>query len=316
MENRAHAIAVGIITLILITILVFAFWWLSGSRQALTEYKIISKQPVTGLSAEASVKFRGVNVGKVNTIALDPDSQSSIEITIRVDDKLHLTKDTYAELRAQGVTGLAYIDLNDPDGSGEQLPAGALITMRPSLIDRISERVPQMVDKIESFINHGTATIEHANTVMHSIDVNALNNTLGNLEQASARLGPTLDSANKAFTKASQFMSEENQQQLTQTLSNLQQATQSATPLLNELSGAVQDVRGMTGEIRNSTSLIGETLNNETLPRLNELTATASEDARRFSRILNLLEENPQSLIFGKPEQRPGPGEPGFKPAP
>ncbi len=71
----------------------------------------------------------------------------------------------------------------------------------------------------------------------------------------------------------------------------------------------------MTGEIRNSTSLIGETLNNETLPRLNELTATASDDARRFSRILNLLEENPQSLIFGKPEQRPGPGEPGFKPA-
>ncbi|MFL9709410.1 MlaD family protein [Methylobacillus sp. Pita1] len=315
MENRAHALAVGIVTLILVAILAFAFWWMSGTRQALTEYKIISKQPVTGLSQEASVKFRGVNVGKVSNIALDPDSQSSIEITIRVDEKLHLTKDAYAELRAQGVTGLAYIDLNDPNDNGDQLAPGSLITMRPSLIDRISERVPRLVDKVESFVNHGVATIEHANAVMQSIDVQSLNQTLSNLEEASSKLGPTLTTANEAFGKASKFMSEQNQQQLTQTLNNLQKATQATTPLLNELTATVQDVRGMTGDIRNSAGLIGDTLNNETLPRLNELTANANDDARRISRLLDMLEENPQSLIFGKPEIRPGPGESGFKPA-
>ncbi|MCB5188691.1 MlaD family protein [Methylobacillus caricis] len=316
MENRAHAIIVGIVTLVLLAILVFAFWWLSGTRQSLIEYKIISRQPVTGLSEEASVKFRGVNVGKVTKIALDPDSQSSIEITIRVDGKLHLTKDTYAELRSQGVTGLAYIDLNDNDGSGEQLSPGSLITMRPSLIDRISERIPQLADKVEAFINNGADTIAHANEVMHKIDVDRLNNTLINLEQASAKLSPTLNSANDAFSKASKFMSEQNQQQLTQTLDNLQNATNAATPLLSELTATVQDVRSMTADIRNSTGLIGDTLNNETLPRINELTMTANDDARRFSRLLDMLEENPQSLIFGKPEIRPGPGESGFKPAP
>ncbi|MCB5186078.1 MlaD family protein [Methylobacillus gramineus] len=316
MENRAHAIIVGIVTLVLLAILAFAFWWLSGTRQSLIEYKIISRQPVTGLSEEASVKFRGVNVGKVTRIALDPDSQSSIEITIRVDGKLHLTKETYAELRSQGVTGLAYIDLNDNDGSGEQLPPGSLITMRPSLIDRISERIPQLADKVEAFINNGASTIAHANEVMHKIDVDKLNNTLVNLEQASAKLSPTLNAANDAFSKASKFMSEHNQQQLTKTLENLQTATNAAAPLLSELTATVQDVRSMAGDIRNSTGLIGDTLNNETLPRINELTITANDDARRFSRLLDMLEENPQSLIFGKPETRPGPGESGFKSAP
>ena len=315
MENRAHALAVGIVTLILAAILAFAFWWMSGTRQAFTEYKIISKQPVTGLSQEASVKFRGVNVGKVSDISLDPNSQSSIEIIIRVDEKLHLTKDAYAELRAQGVTGLAYIDLNDPNDTGEQLAPGALITMRPSLIDRISERVPQLVDKVETFVNHGVATIEQANAVMQSIDVHSLNQTLSNLEQASAKLETTLVSANDAFGKASKFMSEQNQQHLTQTLNNLQQATQAATPLLNALTATVQDVRGMSGDIRQSVALVGDTLNHETLPRINELTANANDDARRISRLLDMLEENPQSLIFGKPALRPGPGEPGFKPA-
>ncbi|ABE50635.1 MULTISPECIES: MlaD family protein [Methylobacillus] len=315
MENRAHALAVGIATLILVAILAFAFWWMSGSRQPLTEYKIISRQPVTGLNQEASVKFRGVNVGKVSSIALDPDSQSSIEITIRVDEKLHLTKDAYAELRSQGVTGLAYIDLNDPNDDGEQLPPGSLITMRPSLIDRISERVPRLVDKVESFVNHGVETIEQANTMMQSIDVKRLNQTLSNLEEASSKLGPALVSANEAFGQATKLLSEQNQQQFTQTLNNLQAATQAATPLLNELTATVHDVRGMTGDIRNSASLIGDTLNHETLPQLNELTANASNDARRISRILDMLEENPQSLLFGKPEIRPGPGESGFKPA-
>lgn len=312
MENRAHALAVGIITLLLLAMLAFAFWWMSGTRQSFTEYKIISKQPVTGLSQEASVKFRGVNVGKVSDIALDPNSQSSIEIIIRVDDKLHLTKDAYAELRAQGVTGLAYIDLNDLNDSGEQLAPGALITMRPSLIDRISERVPRLVDKVEAFINQGVATIEHANAVMQSIDVHSLNQTLSNLQQASSSLGPTLASANDAFGKAGKLMSEQNQQQFTQTLANLQQATDAATPLLNELTATVQDVRAMTGDLRQSSSLIGDTLNNETLPRINELTANANDDARRISRLLDMLEENPQSLIFGKPQMRPGPGESGF----
>ena len=312
MENRAHAFAVGIVTLILLTILAFSFWWMSGTRQSLIEYKIISKQPVTGLSQEASVKFRGVNVGKVSEIALDPNSQSSIEITIRVDDKLHLTKDAYAELRTQGVTGLAYIDLNDPNGDGEQLAPGALITMRPSLIDRISERVPRLVDKVEAFINHGTATLEHASSVIQSIDVPTLNQTLSNLEQASSRLEPVLASANEAFGKAGKLMSEQNQQQFTQTLANLQQATDAATPLLNELTATVQDVRNMTGDLRHSAGLAGDTLNNETLPRINELTAHANDDARRISRLLDMLEENPQSLIFGKPEMRPGPGESGF----
>lgn len=315
MENRAHAFAVGIITLILVGILAFAFWWMSGSRQAFTEYRIISKQPVTGLSQEASVKFRGVNVGKVSDIALDPDSQSSIEITIRVDEKLHLTKDAYAELRAQGVTGLAYIDLNDLNDAGEQIPPGSFITMRPSLIDRISERVPQLVDKVEAFINHGVTTVEQASTVVQSIDVQTLNHTLANLEQASAKLEPVLASANEAFGKISQLMSEQNQQAFSQALSNLNEASNAATPLLNELTTTVQDVRIMTGDIRNSTSQIGDTLNSETLPRLNELTINANDDARRISRLLDMLEENPQSLIFGKPEVRPGPGESGFRSA-
>ena len=110
MENRAYAIAVGIFTLVLGIAMLFAFWWISGSQQARSEYTIASRLPVTGLSAEGIVKFRGVDVGKVTEVSLDPSSQTTILIKIAIEKNLKLSTEAYAELRRQGITGLAYID--------------------------------------------------------------------------------------------------------------------------------------------------------------------------------------------------------------
>jgi len=48
------------------------------------------------------------------------------------------------------------------------------------------------------------------------------------------------------------------------------------------------------------------------MPRLNELAADFSLTSRQLSRVLRLLEDSPQGLVFGVPAAAPGPGEPGF----
>ena len=50
------------------------------------------------------------------------------------------------------------------------------------------------------------------------------------------------------------------------------------------------------------------------MPRLNELATDFSMTSRQLSRVLRILEDTPQGLVFGVPALLPGPGEPGFTP--
>jgi phospholipid/cholesterol/gamma-HCH transport system substrate-binding protein len=48
------------------------------------------------------------------------------------------------------------------------------------------------------------------------------------------------------------------------------------------------------------------------MPRLNELATDFSMTSRQLSRVLRILEDTPQGMVFGAPALPPGPGEPGF----
>ena len=62
------------------------------------------------------MRYRGVTVGKVENIRLDPEKLQTILIRIAVDRDLPLTKNAYAQLGYQGLTGLAFVQLNDDGG--------------------------------------------------------------------------------------------------------------------------------------------------------------------------------------------------------
>ncbi len=62
-----------------------------------------------------------LTVGKVENIRLDPKDSHTILIRISVDKDLPLTKNAYAQLGYQGLTGLAFVQLNDEGGEAERL---------------------------------------------------------------------------------------------------------------------------------------------------------------------------------------------------
>ncbi|MFA6179521.1 MAG: MlaD family protein [Candidatus Methylopumilus sp.] len=312
MENRAHAIAVGLFTILLGLASIFAYWWLSGSRQELAEYTVVSPLPVTGLSPESGVKFRGVDVGKVTQIAFAPDSQTSIRITIVVTADLQLSKEAYAELRMQGITGLAYIDLNDESNGAVKLEEGAIIPLRPSVIDQLMKKGPQLISQMETLIANTTKLSESASQLVANIDGQKLNRMIDHLEKASAKVEPTLKSASVMFNNVSKMASEKNQRQLTQTLQSLQQTSDEARPMMDEMSSTAKQFREVADQFQLNTSQLINTLDTETLPQIHLLTQTLNHEAKHFDSVIDLLEDHPQSLIFGKPTPQPGPGEAGF----
>ena len=316
MENKTHAIAVGLFVLLLSMTTVFAFWWLSGSREAISEYRIISDMPVTGLSAESTVKFRGVDVGKVTHIALDPTLKTRVLIDIHVPESLQLSKETYAELKMQGVTGLAFIDLNDISLKAEKLSAQDNIPLKASMFDQLLAKGPVLVADIEQLLKTSSATMLTTQQQLSKLDTEALNKSLVNVAKASEQLQPLLVNANLTLSKLGSLASEKNQTQLLNTLASAQKTAESFQPVITELGLSAKEFRALASDSRRSTTQLAETLNDETLPAIHALTNSIHYDVRQFGQVLELLEDNPQSIIFGNPETRPGPGEAGFKSQP
>jgi len=313
MENRSHAIAVGLFTLLLGIASAFAFWWLSGSRQATHEYVIVSSMPVTGLSTEASVKFRGVEVGKVTDMYLDPEHKTNIVIHIEVIDTLQLSTDAYAQLRSQGVTGLGFIDLNDENEQGSPLADGATIPLRPSFIDSLTDKGPELVAQLQVLLKSSSEVAANANTLMQKLDAEKLNRTVTHLEEASTKLAPMLSAITHASNSISGMMSDKNRAQLTTALESLQKTADAAQPVLGELGTTAKEVRNLASTLEQSTGSLSDTLNNETLPRINRLTDSLNHDIQNLNQLIYTLEDNPQSLLVGKPKVPAGPGEPGFE---
>jgi phospholipid/cholesterol/gamma-HCH transport system substrate-binding protein len=315
MENRTYAIAVGLFTILLGLALLLSFWWLSGDHKQNAQYIIVSSLPVTGLSAESAVKFRGVNVGKVTDIRLDSKSRNTIFIDIQVLDELRLSEQSYANLRMQGVTGLAFIDINDTDDdTAPILPKGGEIPLQPSTMDKLLSEGPQLVEQVSTLLQNSNTLIDSVNVLIGNIDHGSVSRTIDNLERTTEKLEPLLNSASVAFQRMGDMASEQNQARLEDTLESINQAAIATKPLIEELTVTVQEFRNTTQEIGKNSMELRQTLGQETLPRIHRLSERMHRDLQQLGELVDSLEQNPQSLLFGKPPAKPGPGEPGFQP--
>jgi len=89
------------------------------------------------------VRYRGLQVGRIRKIEIDPAAQRSILIHVAIKRGTPITTATFARLSYQGVTGLSYVQLDDDGKLGQPLESrkGALarIEVRSSLLEDVSE---------------------------------------------------------------------------------------------------------------------------------------------------------------------------------
>ena len=91
MENKSHAMAAGAFVLVLLSLLVGLAVWLTRDTSVQRIYELSSKEAVTGLQAQASVRFKGVNVGKVTAIGFDAQTPGNVLIRIAIDERAPIT---------------------------------------------------------------------------------------------------------------------------------------------------------------------------------------------------------------------------------
>lgn len=301
MENRSHALLAGLFTLLLGLAALASVWWFGGQREATHDYVVVTRQNVTGLSPQAQVRYRGIGVGKVQSIQLDPDDVRNILIYIRVGAEVPVTVGTTAKLGFQGVTGIAHVLLEESGGertpltsSDHQLPR---IFMQQSLIEELSEVGGATMRQARDLLTS-------ANQLLSAENRQRITQTLGNLEASTRRADETL-------ARLQQVLSPENVRLLNATLVRTEQAMGQVGPFFAESRELVTRLKALGGKL--DLALDDPAGGASALmPRLNELSTELSLSSRQLNRILQRFEEAPQSLLFGNPQTAPGPGEAGF----
>ncbi len=301
MENRSHAFLAGLFTLLLGLSAVAALWWFGGKQEPTDEYIVVTTSNVTGLNQQAQVRYRGIRVGKVLSIELDPESPANTLIRISVTKGTPVNKGTIAKLGYQGVTGIAHVLLehsgNDlsPLAESDGVPR---IIMQDSLIQELTDVGSDAMRSARDFLSN-------ANELLNPENRQAISRTLANLEA-------TTGNAREATAQLQQLLAPENVRLLKSTLVGAEQAVGQAGPFFAEARGLVSRLQSVSNRLDTALGDSATGGAGALVPRLNELSAELSSNSRQLNRVLQMLEDSPQSIIFGHPKAAPGPGEDGF----
>ena len=339
MENKAHALAAGIFVMVVSAMLIVMAVWLTRDTGEHNIYEISSAEAVNGLQPQAAVRYRGVPVGKVMDIGFDPKATGNVLVRIALDETAPVTKSTFATLGFQGVTGLAFVQLDDAGedrtrlSTSEQVPAR--IPMRASLLSKLSDQGVAILERLEQ-------TSERVNTLLSSENQKQMMATIAgfgdsarsvqNMAERMQKLSANLDDVLNAQLGPQRVNIPRFVEDATVTLKSLQttavgvdhvvvefgktaSAFTAMAEKLNAKGGAVDRMtEGAAALTQGAVALTeaGQAFNAGTLPRLNRTSDETMRAARQVNRAVSAVGDNPQSLIFGNGPIAPGPGEPGF----
>ncbi len=324
MENKAHALAAGIFVAVMTALLLLLATWLSRDSGKRDVYEVSTRESVTGLQPQAAVRLRGVDVGKVTAIGFDAQAPGNVLIRLEIDPVAPITQGTFATLNSQGVTGLAFMHLDDKLGVDGQsaprlVPNNATpprIPLQPSLLAKLTAKGEVILEQVEQ------VTVR-------------LNQLLG--EPNQQRIASALDSVGQAAASVSQLSTQVASIMSAQlspdkvnlpalfkntdaAVTSLKATSEQANAAIAEFGQTARRLNAKDGpmdrlaEGTQSLSEAAQAFNANTLPRLNRVTEDTSRVVRQLSSTVNGINDNPQSLIFGSGAINPGPGEAGFTP--
>jgi len=315
MEEKVNFAAVGAFVIVLTVTMIAGVLWLSSGkyyRKSYDTYETYMTESVSGLSLNAPVRYRGVDVGRVRRIALAPGNVELVQVTLDIERGTPVKEDTVATLQTQGLTGIAYVELMAGHRASADLRAKPgepypVIGSAPSLMSRLETALPVLLANLNRVSDNVNALLDDDNrrAVKATLaDLAQLSRTLAarsaTIDATLASTARTMDAAARATDKAALVAAE-----LPQLVQRIERTAAAFERMATEVSGAGASARGtLDGTRADLTQFTGSTLPEvrALVDELRGLTAT-------LRRVGDTVERNPSVLLYGRPAAKKGPGE-------
>jgi len=263
-------------------------------------YTTYFDESVQGLQVDSAIKYRGVEIGKVQSIKVAPDYRL-IEVVMKIDLEGDLQKQTIAALTSAGITGIVFIEL-DRIKPGELFNSPIvnfkssypIIPSRRSGIGRFLADTGVIMQNIKDIDLKGISNQLKNTTkaIENFVEGKRINNIMTNLESTSANLNQAISRINKTVTEGK------------------------VDKAVNETMGILSDARKLIGQAKNEfdalklqekadrTDVLLEDIDKKAKVITNELQDTSEHlrvTSENLQRLSESLTKNPSELIFSKP---------------
>src|SRR4051812_35269219 len=201
MERDANYTAVGAFVLLVVTMAALFVYWYAGSADArdYKRYEIYFEGSVSGLNRGSTVRYLGVEVGRVVTIRIDKRAADRVQVIADIDAGTPISDDTLASLSLQGVTGLLYIDLLAHGDSKRKLDP--VPSEQYPVIDSVQSNFDLFLASLPDVVGHAGDLIERASRVLSDENIAAFTATMKNIQKSSDTLPQTLRDAGEVVAE-------------------------------------------------------------------------------------------------------------------
>ena len=319
MNNKVNYTLVGILVLVgMLLMFVFSYWMLKpSSEKETTVYAIYFDESVLGLNLEAPVKYRGISVGKVTNLQINPKNTEQVEVQITILKTTPIKEDTVARLTAQGITGLTYINLNLGQNNAPKLLAKdgekyPIIKTIPSFFENfeqslgtVSGKLSRTLGKTEELLGennqrHIAIILKRVASVSTKLDVLLDKNTIvslqhsaKNLESITTKMDTAIPNINKLVDKSIQWQDD---------------IAFSFNSIMNSYLG----IRSSMDEIKRAVSS-GEfnvkEISAEIVPTMNTTFVQMQELMIRVEALLEQYKRSPSDILYKEEKILKAPGE-------
>lgn len=287
METRARFVLIGLFTIGGFLATLGFLLWLAKVQidRSYVQYDILFGT-VSGLSLTGAVKYNGVDVGKVLTIALDRDDPALVRIRVEVLASTPVRTDTIATLASQGVTGVAFIALQGGSAQADPLapipPADvAVIRSEKSVVQDLMVTGPDLLAESKALITEVRGLITPANRdAVAGILVN-LNDATGRIDALATRAEATLSRVDASLDAAEVGLAAADgllQRDIPALIADLQAAAASTGAAMDGVRGATQ------GDLTRLSAQIGALIEDASgmIARFDALARQIGSDPGRF----------------------------------
>ena len=319
MNNKVNYKIIGFFVLIgFVMMLGFTYWLLKpSSKDEMKKYTIYFDESVAGLNINAPVKYRGISVGKVIKLRINPSNIEQVEATVDILKTTPIKETTVAKLTAQGITGLTYVNLSLGANSapllelkkGEKYP---VIKSVPSLfkdveksLGGLSQELVETLKKTNKFLDesnrnevhkmlkHTATVLEHVDMLLNEKTVNKVQKSINNLALFSRKLiqlTPKVD----GFISNSVLW----ENKMSNSFSSIENSYKTMGATMDNMALSFSNVEK---DIKDVSINLVPTLDTSLL----QMQSTMIE----FNELLREYKRSPSDILFKKTKVKRGPGE-------
>ncbi len=322
METRANHLLIGSFVLVVVVGLFIFVIWLArvDVDRRVEQYDILFRGSVAGLGLGGDVRYRGIKVGKIDRIAVDPEDPGQVRVVVEISADNPIREGDEARLELQGITGIAYINIEGAIAGSRPITAREgearpVIPSSPSQIEKLFQGAPDLVARGIVLADRAAELFDERNLALVNgilADVKSLTDSLASRRERLENIIDSLDDTSTDVSEAARSFRQLSAKlealldQLGGTLVDVDRIVGGdAARLFAELRGTNRSIDGLLGEAR---EVIAEnrdglaTFSNDGLPELGRFLTEARLLVASLSRVTERLESEGARFLLGEKE--------------